>query len=347
MGDPTGVGSELVLRARQAYQNRAYQHQAHQHRDICFAVMDRPERLQKWAKQSNCAVRVIEISSWDEAPAAFEEGLPVLPLSEKLTTIYGDSPQEPKALRLTQESIETGYLAAKNGEVDGLLTNPIDKSILIASDHWHAQGHTDFLCSLDRCQPGDVVMMLEGGDLQGDILRVVPATIHVPLWQAIQDVSTSLIVKTVTTTIEHLQRVQHISNPKIAVSGLNPHAGEGGALGLEEQKEIEPAIKILQEKGYHVAGPFSADTLFIPEKRQQYDAFVTMTHDQALIAVKTLYFYQCVNVTLGLSILRTSPAHGVARDIAGKNTASLSSWQQALLWFANGHLPKKNNLQYG
>lgn len=203
--------------------------------------------------------------------------------------------------------------------VSAIVTNPINKKIMYKSGFKYA-GHTEFLASHSKIntQP---VMMLVAQDL-----KTVPLTIHVPISEVSGLISKELIIKTVKIVAKDLTEYFGINKPKIFITGLNPHAGENGEIGSEEQNIIIPAIrKIKNSNGFEIQGPFSADTLFSSEARKTYDVVICMYHDQALIPIKTIDFNNGVNVTLGLDFIRTSPDHGTGFDIAGKNNASPDS----------------------
>ena len=200
---------------------------------------------------------------------------------------------------------------------------PISKSILKEGANFPFPGHTEYLAHLDESK--NYAMMLVN-----KYLRVVPVTIHIPIKDITKYLNTELIEKTIKTTHQELNRRFSISNPNIWVSGLNPHAGENGTIGDEEQRFIIPIIKKLQSEGYNLIGPLSADTMFYGKKRPRFDAAICMYHDQALIPIKTLDFHSSVNLTIGLSFIRTSPDHGTAFDIAGKNLANPTSTIEAI-----------------
>lgn len=203
--------------------------------------------------------------------------------------------------------------------VSAIVTNPINKKIMYKSGFKYA-GHTEFLASHSKIntQP---VMMLVAQDL-----KTVPLTIHVPISEVSGLISKELIIKTVKIVAKDLTEYFGINKPKIFITGLNPHAGENGEIGSEEQNIIIPAIrKIKNSNDFEIQGPFSADTLFSSEARKTYDVVICMYHDQALIPIKTIDFNNGVNVTLGLDFIRTSPDHGTGFDIAGKNNASPDS----------------------
>ena len=204
------------------------------------------------------------------------------------------------------------------GKVGAVVTNPINKAALYRSGFRHP-GHTEFLAELTGV-PGREVMMLACPGL-----RVVPVTVHLRLRDAIAGLTTDTIVAAGRTTADALRRDFGVAAPRLAVAGLNPHAGEGGALGPEDQAIIAPAIATLRQAGIDASGPWPPDTMFSPAARPRYDAALCMYHDQALIPLKTLDMDGGVNVTLGLPIVRTSPDHGTAYDIAGKGVANPAS----------------------
>ena len=205
-----------------------------------------------------------------------------------------------------------------------MVTNPISKAIL-ARAGFGFPGHTEFLAALAGREASDAVMMLVG-----EGLKVVPVTIHVPLKDVMGALSTERILKTLEITARDVARYFGLARPRIAVTGLNPHAGEDGTMGREEIETIVPAIEAARRQGLDVSGPYPADTLFHAEARKTYDVAVAMYHDQALIPVKTLAFDTGVNVTLGLPFVRTSPDHGTAFPLAGTGRASPRSLIEAL-----------------
>jgi 4-hydroxythreonine-4-phosphate dehydrogenase len=246
------------------------------------------------------------------------------------------APGQPSAAsaKATIAAIDQATAAVMAGGARALVTNPIAKHVLYAAGFRHP-GHTEYLAHLALvAHPGDTIVpvMLLASRSVDPGLRVVPATIHIPL----ADVTSALTAASLATTI----RITHaalksdfgIANPRIAVAGLNPHAGEGGTIGQEEATLIAPVIAALKGEGLNVTGPHSADTLFHAAARTGYDAVVAMYHDQALIPIKTLAFDTGVNITLGLPFVRTSPDHGTAFDIAGTGKASPESFIQALLF---------------
>jgi 4-hydroxythreonine-4-phosphate dehydrogenase len=214
-------------------------------------------------------------------------------------------------------SIEMAVRLAQAGRASGVVTNPINKAVLYQAGFAHP-GHTEFLGVLTGAALP--VMMLAN-----DQLRVVPVTVHVGLRAALDSLTTELIVETGRITAESLRRQFGIARPRLGIAGLNPHAGEGGAMGVEELTVIGPAMAMLRHEGIELSGPYPPDTMFTPGARAGYDVAICMYHDQALIPLKTIDMASGVNVTLGLPIVRTSPDHGTAFDIAGRGIADPSS----------------------
>jgi 4-hydroxythreonine-4-phosphate dehydrogenase len=215
------------------------------------------------------------------------------------------------------EAIEIAVSACLKGEAAAVVTAPIHKAVLNAAG-FAFPGHTEFLAHLTGARRA--VMMLAS-----EKLRVVPLTIHMPVAEVPAAISKQAVFDTGEIILTALRRDFGILNPRLAVAGLNPHAGEDGMLGREDLAVIAPAVAALAARGFHVRGPLSADTLFHEEARKNYDAALCMYHDQALIPIKTLSFWDGVNVTLGLPIVRTSPDHGTALDIAGQGKADARS----------------------
>ena len=219
-------------------------------------------------------------------------------------------------------ALEDAVKRAQKGEAAAIVTAPIHKAILMSAG-FAFPGHTEFLAHLTGAPRA--VMMLAGGGL-----RVVPLTIHIPYKDVPARVTRSAIIETAQIVLSSLAKDFRIAHPRLAIAGLNPHAGESGELGQEEIREILPAIDMLRGDGYTVLGPLPPDTMFHVEARTHYDAALCMYHDQALIPLKTLAFWEGVNVTLGLPIVRTSPDHGTALDIAGRGKADPRSMIAAI-----------------
>jgi len=212
---------------------------------------------------------------------------------------------------------------ARSGAVSAICTCPINKKALKDGAGFAFPGHTEFLAHLS--DTGQVVMMLAC-----ETLKVVPATIHIPLADVPATLTSDLLESTIRVTANSLKQDFGLTNPQLAISGLNPHAGEGGAMGRQEAEIIAPVVQKLAAEGYALTGPHPADTMFHAAARTRYDAAIAMYHDQALIPIKTLDFDHGVNVTLGLPFIRTSPDHGTAFDIAGTGQANPSSLIEAL-----------------
>jgi 4-hydroxythreonine-4-phosphate dehydrogenase len=229
---------------------------------------------------------------------------------------------DPQNAAAVIEAIELAVKACLAGEAAAMVTAPIHKAVLKEAGFPYP-GHTEFLGFLTKA-PRAVMM------LASEKLRVVPLTIHTPLAEVPGAISRESILETAEIILKSLVRDFAIAQPRLAVAGLNPHAGEEGMLGMEEKNVIGPAVQLLKARGHRVTGPLSADTLFHDEARKHYDAVLTMYHDQGLIPIKTLSFWDGVNVTLGLPIVRTSPDHGTAFDIAGKGKADHRSMIAAI-----------------
>ncbi len=317
MGEPAGIGGELALKAwsvrRQGTSSAA------------FCVIDDPRRLAALSDTLSLEVPVAEIAAPDQAAAVFRRALPVL--AQPLPVVARHGAPDPRNAPAVLASIERAAELTWSGEVAAMVTAPIHKGSLMRAGFRHA-GHTDFLAELAKrfgAAPSRPVMMLVC-----PTLRVVPVTVHVSLADALTQLSAETIVETGHITAAALRMDFGIERPRLAVSGINPHAGEGGALGHEEQDVIEPAIERLRAEGIDARGPFPADSLFHPAVRETYDAALCMTHDQALIPIKAIAFDSAVNVTLGLPFVRTSPDHGTALDIAGRGVADPRSMIAAI-----------------
>ena len=311
LGDPCGIGPEIVAAGWRAVRNDPA---------MVFCVIGDATTLGKQG------VPVERIGAARDAADVFARALPVIdrPLSQPAVAAQPNSAHAPHVI----DWIEYGVALCLAGEARALVTAPIAKSVLYDAG-FRFPGHTEFLAEL--CRPGDAaeaptpVMMLAAKDL-----RVVLATIHTPL----RDVAASLSGA----GLSHLIRITHnalirdfgIDTPRLTVCGLNPHAGEDGAIGREEIDIIRPAVENLQKESFSVTGPWPADTLFHDEARSHYDAAICMYHDQGLIPLKTLDFWGGVNITLGLPIVRTSPDHGTGFAIAGKGVARADSFINAL-----------------
>ena len=306
MGDPAGIGGELTLKAWSLLHRTGPE----------FMALDDPDRL----RGVDPCVKLQEVGSVAEARAVFADALPVLPT--KLAVPARPGHPDPANAGPVLASIEQAVRLAQDGQASAVVTNPISKATLYRAGFPHP-GHTEFLGALTGA--AHPVMMLANPHL-----RVVPVTVHLALRAALDLLSEDLIVSAARITAAALRDRFGIARPRLAVAGLNPHAGEAGALGTEEATLIQPAMDRLRAEGIEVTGPHPPDTMFTPSARAGYDAAICMYHDQGLIPLKTLDMASGVNVTLGLPIIRTSPDHGTAFDIAGTNRADPSSLIAAL-----------------
>lgn len=311
MGDPAGIGGELTLKA---WIGRA-----------CgvppFVAIDDPDRLRALAAHLRLRVPLVEIDHPRDAAACFVDALPVLPL--RLPVAPEPGHPDPANAASIIAAIETAVRLAMTGDASAVVTNPIHKQSLYAAG-FRFPGHTEFLASLAGRDAVPVMM------LAGPTLRVVPVTVHVSLRTALATLTCDAVIAAGIATAKALARDFGIDRPRLAVAGLNPHAGEQGAMGDEETVIIAPAVAALAARGIDARGPLPPDTLFSPGARAGYDAALCMYHDQALIPIKALEFDRAVNVTLGLPFVRTSPDHGTAYDIAGRGEANPSSLLAAL-----------------
>jgi 4-hydroxythreonine-4-phosphate dehydrogenase len=279
-----------------------------------FVALDDPDRLAALASTLSLDVPIAAVTSPNAD--AFTSALPVLPIQLHTAPRPGLPDQANAAAVIA--SIERAAALALQGTVGGMVTNPINKAALYDAGFTYP-GHTEFLAALTGAHGRQVMM------LASPFLRVVPVTVHASLRNAIAALTTDAIVAAARTTAAALQHEFGIPHPRLAIAGLNPHAGELGALGDEETTIIAPAIATLRADGIDITGPWPPDTMFTSAARTRYDAAICMYHDQALIPLKTLDMDHGVNVTLGLPIVRTSPDHGTAYDIAGKGIADPSS----------------------
>jgi 4-hydroxythreonine-4-phosphate dehydrogenase len=299
LGDPAGIGPEVVGK--------------------CWDNRDRfglPPFVAIGDPRSLMAVWDGPIATIDdpvEADSAFDVGLPILPIA----SVDSDIPGHPTVAgaHCSLDALELAVGLARSGSAAAVVTGPVSKQQLYAIGFSHP-GQTEFVAERCGISPSNVAMMLAG-----PTLRTVPVTTHIPLSQAAEALSPGLIEARGRAALRGLQRSFGIADPRLAVAGLNPHAGEGGSLGREEIDLIIPAIEALRAEGWRVTGPHPADTMFHAVARAHDDAALCMYHDQALIPLKALHFEDGVNITLGLPIVRTAPDHGTAFDIAGQDRA--------------------------
>lgn len=302
-GEPAGIGPEVAARAWAALADR-----------VPMVWLGDPRHLPAGTPHQI-------ITSTDQAAAISAKALPVLYHPFNGTAVAGEP--DPANARGVIDVIARAVDLVQTGEASAICTAPIHKKALKDGANFAYPGHTEYLAALaGDC---DVVMMLAS-----EQLRVVPATIHIALSEVPKALTPASLRRTIKITHASLQTQFGIAHPRIAISGLNPHAGEGGAMGTEELAWMNTLVMQMQSEGYTLQGPLPADTMFHTAARARYDAAIAMYHDQALIPIKTLDFDKGVNVTLGLPFVRTSPDHGTAFDIAGKGIANPTSMIEAI-----------------
>jgi 4-hydroxythreonine-4-phosphate dehydrogenase len=299
LGDPAGIGPEVIAKCWDARDQ------------LClppFVAIGDPRSV---AAVWDGPIEVIDDPR--QADSAFDVGLPLI----QLNAAHGDTPGHPSVAgaHCSLDSLEIAVGLTRSGSAAAVVTGPVAKEQLYSIGFQHP-GQTEFVAERCGISASNVAMMLAG-----PTLRTVPVTTHLPFSQVPRHLSTSLIESRGRAALRGLQRNFGILEPRLAVSGLNPHAGEGGKLGSDEIEIIEPAIAALAAEGWRVSGPHPADTMFHTSARANYDAALCMYHDQALIPIKAIHFQDAVNVTLGLPIVRTAPDHGTAFDIAGQDRA--------------------------
>jgi 4-hydroxythreonine-4-phosphate dehydrogenase len=313
-GEPAGIGPDIAI--------AAWLRRSELKLPAFYLAGDR-DFFRERARLLGLDVKLKDVQPAD-AVAAFPDALPVVSTGHIATARPGrpDDSSADAAIGSIRHAV--GDVIA--GRAAAVVTNPIAKSVLYRAGFRHP-GHTEFLAELASHggKPPQPVMLL-----WSPALAVVPVTIHLSLRDAIAQLSSELIVSTARIVVADLKRRFGVAHPRLAISGLNPHAGEYGSLGTEDETVVAPAIETLRGDGFDVRGPLPADTMFHDAARQTYDCAICMYHDQALIPVKTLAFDDAVNVTLGLPFIRTSPDHGTAFDIAGTGRANPSSLIAAL-----------------
>ncbi len=315
-GEPASVAPEITLAAW---------HELHGTSSRPFVLIGDADYLIHRRRGQYAAIPVEKVADLAEGARLFSRALPVLHRPLPLHPAAGRL--DPLTAPAVIAAIDEAVSLVQAGQASAIITNPIQKQALYQAG-FHHQGHTDYLASLaaigSQPKPSEVMMLVAAG------LRAVPVTVHVPLADVPRLLTTELICSQARVVARELASRFRIPHPRITVTGLNPHAGENGAMGKEEEAIIAPAITILRAEGIDVTGPISADTAFHEEARAAYDAILCMYHDQALIPVKTLDFHGGVNVTLGLPFLRTSPDHGTALGLAGTGKANPRSLIAAL-----------------
>ena len=314
MGEPAGIGPDLIL---QLFAEREAL------RLPPFVVYGNLDFLAARARRLGIEVELAPTTPGDAADR-FSTALPVIHIEGLVPDQPGKTSQ--LSAKVVIEAISRAVADTLTGACRAVVTGPIHKAALYGAGFQHP-GHTEYLAAL-CAQDGAVplpVMMLAHGDL-----RVVPATIHVPIADVPKLVTTDLLVRTGRVVAHDLRTRFGIEQPRIVFAGLNPHAGEGGTIGTEDRDIVATAVAQLVHEGVAAEGPIPADTLFYPPHWRRYDTVIAMYHDQALIPIKTVAFDEAVNVTLGLPLVRTSPDHGTAFDLAGTGKASTASFVSAI-----------------
>ena len=299
LGDPAGIGPEVI--------GKCWDHRGAFGLPPFVAVGDPRSLAAVWDGP------IVMIDNPRDVDSAFDVGLPLWPM----TAVQADIPGCPSiaGAHCSLDALELAVGLARSGTASGVVTGPVSKQQLYRIGFAHP-GQTEFVAERCGVSQTNVAMMLVG-----PTLRTVPVTTHIPFAEVARTLTPSLIEARGRAALRGLQRSFGIAEPRLAVAGLNPHAGEGGSLGREEIDIIIPAIEALRGEGWHVSGPHPADTMFHTAARARYDAALCMYHDQALIPLKALHFEDGVNITLGLPIVRTAPDHGTAFDIAGEDRA--------------------------
>ena len=299
IGDPAGIGPEVIA--------KCWDHRKEFGLPPFVAIGDGRSIAAIW----DGPIKVVDDP--EQADSAFDYALPLIQVS----AADGDLPGHPSVAgaHCSLDALELAVGLARSGSAAAVVTGPVSKEQLYAIGFQHP-GQTEFVAERCGVSSANVVMMLAG-----PTLRTIPVTTHLPLHDVPERLTSALIESRGRAALRGLQRNFGIAEPRLAVSGLNPHAGEGGKLGQEEIEIIQPAIAALAAEGWRVTGPLPADTMFHPRARANYDAALCMYHDQALIPIKALHFEEAVNITLGLPIVRTAPDHGTAFDIAGQDRA--------------------------
>lgn len=311
MGEPAGIGGDVLIKAWLA----RYEAQVPP-----FFVIDDARRLTHLGTLLGVRLPIRLIAEAAEAVEVFHEALPVMEQQLAAPSVPGRP--DPRNAAAVRDAIARAVAQVTSGAAAAVVTNPIHKATMYAGG-FGFPGHTEYLGALAGGDHPIMMLVCPG-------LRVVPVTVHVSLRQALEQLSTEDIATAGTITAQSLRTDFGIANPRVAVAGLNPHAGEAGSMGSEEANIIAPAIATLRAAGVDAFGPLPSDTMFHAEARSSYDVALCMYHDQALIPLKTIDFTGGVNVTLGLPFVRTSPDHGTALDLAGTGRASAASLIAAL-----------------
>ena len=308
LGEPAGIGGEISLKAWAVLRH-----------ELPFFLIADAKHMQALAGQSDLQIKIITTPA--EAASVMPNALPVLdhPLPAPVAGGIPDAQNAVEVVAMIKRAVDL----TQSGQACAMTTNPIHKKALQDGAGFAFPGHTEYLASLANIERP--IMMLSAPEL-----RVVPVTIHIAISKVSEVLDAELLEQTIRVTHKAMIDDLGIMTPRISVAGLNPHAGEYGAMGHEEIDFIAPTLDKLRAEGMNLSGPMSADTMFHPAARERYDLAICMYHDQALIPIKTLNFAAGVNTTLGLPFIRTSPDHGTAFDIVGKNIADPQSLIEAL-----------------
>ncbi len=312
-GDPASISTEITIKAIET--NRINQ-------NINLVVITDPNLIKKYQTKFKKNIKINILRDKVNFSDYKDNCLNIIPIKLTCKVKFGNP--DVNHFSFIKSSIIESVKICTNSIASGIVTNPINK-YMMKQCGFNYEGHTDFLASLSKTKKNPVMMLVI------DELKTLPLTIHVPLAIVPKLITKEFILSKIKVAVKDLIKYFDVKNPRIIVTGLNPHAGENGNLGYEEMNIIKPALDELnKEKNFSLVGPVPADTAFSSSKRSTYDLAICMYHDQALIPIKTLDFFNGVNVTLGLDFIRTSPDHGTAFDIAGKNLANPDSLISAI-----------------
>lgn len=306
-GEPASISSEITIKALKKLNNSSKAE---------LIIITDPSLIKYELKNLNETIKLNILDASLSLKDYKKNFINIIPIKLKEKNFQGILNK--KNTDFVKNSIKISVNLILQKKASAIVTNPINKFIM-KSNNFKFNGHTEYLGHLSKLNKKPIMM------LESDKLKVVPLTTHIPISSVSKKINSKMIIEKVKVLNEELSTIYKIKNPKIYMSGLNPHSGDGGKIGNEELTIICPTIRKLKEKGFNIEGPFPADTLFQKNKIKEYDVAVCMYHDQALIPIKSLYSGNIINITLGLDFIRTSPDHGTALDIAGKKKADPSS----------------------
>ena len=306
-GEPASISSEITIKAIKKLRNVS---------DVELIIVTDPTLIEYELKNLNKSAKLNILNKNLNFKDYNQDFINIIPIKLDENIIPGVLNKKNSGFVIN--SIKTSVNFLLQNKANAIVTNPINKFIM-KSNNFRFNGHTEYLGHLSKVNKKPIMM------LESDKLRVVPLTTHIPISSVSKKLNSKMIIEKIKILNKELIKIYKIKNPRIYISGLNPHSGDGGKIGKEELSIIYPAIKKLAEKGLNVNGPFPGDTLFQKNKIKEFDVAVCMYHDQALIPIKTLYSGNIINITLGLDFIRTSPDHGTALDIAGKKKANPNS----------------------